>query len=95
VMTYVPGGICWNWYSPLPLAVWVDVTLVALSTIDTVEPGITAPEGSVIVPRNEVNDACDQAMLQKPMNKNRNARGWRKQRMRTPSKKRFPGDTRS
>jgi hypothetical protein len=68
--------------------------LVALFTVVTVAPGVKAAEGSVIVLRNEVNDCCDQGRP-KPMNKNRNARGWRKQRMRTPSKKRFPGDTRS
>ena len=56
----------------------------------TVEPGITAPDGSVMVPRNEVRETCDQAKLQKAMYKNRNARGWRKQRMLTSSKKVVP-----
>ena len=69
--------------------------LVALFTVVTVAPGVKAAEGSVILLRNEVNDGCDQARPQKPMNKNRNASGWRKQRMRTPSKKHYPGDTRS
>jgi hypothetical protein len=69
--------------------------LVGLFAVVTVAPGVKAAEGSVIVLGNEVSDGCDQARPQKPMNKNRNARGWRKQRMRTPSKKHFPGDTRS
>jgi hypothetical protein len=53
----------------------VEVMLVALFTVVTVAPGVKAAEGSVIVPRNEVNVCCGQARLQKPMNKNRNARG--------------------
>ena len=34
---------------------------MALFTMLTVAPGITAPEGSVIVPRKEVKAACGQA----------------------------------
>jgi hypothetical protein len=49
----------------------------------------------VIVLRNGVSDGCDQARPQKPMNKNRNARGWRKQLMRTPPKKNYPDGIRS
>ena len=63
---------------------------VELFTVVAVAPGVKAAEGSVIVLRKEANDCCDQARPQKPINKNRNARGWRKQRMRTPSKKTIP-----
>ena len=41
-----------------------------------------------MVPRNEVNDACDQAVAQRPMAKNRNAKERRKVLMRTTSRNR-------
>ena len=68
--------------------------LVAWLTVVTVAQEVKA-EGSVIVLRNGVSDGCDQAKPQEPMNKNRIARGWRKQRMRTSSQKNYPGGTRS
>jgi uncharacterized protein (UPF0179 family) len=71
----------------LDLIGWVEVVVVTSFMVVTVAPGGKAAEGSVIELRNEVNAGCDQARAQKPRNKNRNARGWRKQRMRTPSKK--------
>jgi hypothetical protein len=61
--------------------------LAALFTVVTAVPGIETAEGSVVVLRNELYDCCSQARPQKPLNKHRNARGWRKQRMRTPPKK--------
>jgi hypothetical protein len=79
-MTYVPGTTCWNWYSPFPPAVWLVVRLVALFAMDTVAPGTTAPEESVIVPRKDVKEACDQLRPQKPMNKNSDASAYRKWR---------------
>jgi hypothetical protein len=62
---------------------------VGLCTVVTVAPGLEAGDGSVIVLRNGVNDGCDQARPHQPMNKNRNARGWRTQLMRTPSKEKL------
>src|ERR1700679_1908682 len=85
VTRYVPGGICWNWYSPLPVAVWLDLRLVDLFSLVTAAPGARTPEGPGIAPPNEVNDACDQAMPQQPITKNRDANDCRKGCMGTTS----------
>lgn len=58
-----------------------------LFAVVTVGAEVEEAEGSVMVLRDEANDCRDQSTLQKPMNRNRSAKGWRQQLMRTSSKK--------
>jgi len=53
VTSYVPGLTCKNWYSPESFVVTVlEYPVVGLFNF-TVAPGMTAPFGSVTVPRND------------------------------------------
>src|SRR3954471_22897808 len=53
VMSYVAGGTCWKEYSPRSSVFVSREVPCAGLVIFTVAPGITAPFGSITVPRND------------------------------------------